>query len=306
MEGRMTTEYGTRSRRSILAAAAGGAAALAAGHLIRPEPVAAVGTPVDIDVDNASTAVTSITQGTADTGAFAAHAAGIGAGLEGTSSGGVGVLATTGPAGLPAVVGIQGDPADSSYANALFVDPTAPILNSGTYGFSNTGSGDGVGATGETLAGAGVVGFGMLPGSIGVFALGSLGAFIEGPDGAFVVSDSNRTGLHAHVGTGSTPPTAPLNTAVFASVSSTNQVGLEARGRIRFPHRSGRALIGAGKSSVSVSVSGMTSSNFAVAVLNSSRSGRWVRAVVCATGKITIYLNTAVTSSTYVAWLVLG
>ena len=47
-------------------------------------------------------------------------------------------------------------------------------------------------------------------------------------------------------------------------------------------------------------------SYFAFAVLNSSRSGIYVRAVVPAAGKITIYLNKAVSSSTYVSWLVLG
>jgi hypothetical protein len=79
-------------------------------------------------------------------------------------------------------------------------------------------------------------------GSLGVFALGSLGAFIEGQDGAFVVSDSNGTGLQAHVGIGSSAPIPPANTALFASVSATSQVGLEARGRVRFPNRSGRAM----------------------------------------------------------------
>jgi hypothetical protein len=295
-----------RSRRSVLTAAAAAAAALTAARLGDPAPVAAVGTPVEIDVDNPATAVTSITQGTADTGAFAGNAAGIGTGVHGTSVGGVGVLGGTGPGGLPAVVGLQGDSAMSSYDNALFVDPDAPRLDGGVYGFSNTGSGDGVGTFGETVSGVGLLGFGIDAGSVGMMAIGSLGAFIEGPDGAFVVSDANRTGLHAHVGTGSSAPAAPLNTAMFASVSAATQVGLEARGRIRFPNRSGRALIPAGKSSVTVSVPGMTSANFAVATLNSARSGRWVRAVVCWSGKISIYLNTTVSSSTYVAWLVLG
>lgn len=302
----MTELTGIRSRRSVMTAAAVAATALTAARLGDPAPAKAVGTPVEIDIDNPSTAVTSITQGTADTDAFAGNAAGIGTGVHGTSTGGVGVLGGTGPAGLPAVVGLQGDSAMSSYDNALFVDPAAPTLDGGVYGFSNTGSGGGIGTFGETVSGVGLLGFGLDAGSVGMMAIGSLGAFIEGPDGAFVVSDTNRTGLHAHVGTGSSAPAAPLNTAMFASVSATTQVGLEARGRIRFPNRSGRALIAAGKSSVSVSVPGMTSANFAIATLNSARSGRWVRAVVCWSGKISIYLNTTVTSSTYVAWLVLG
>ena len=42
------------------------------------------------------------------------------------------------------------------------------------------------------------------------------------------------------------------------------------------------------------------------AVLHSNRSGRYVRAVVPTTGSFTIYLNTTVTSATYVAWFVLN
>jgi hypothetical protein len=40
-------------------------------------------------------------------------------------------------------------------------------------------------------------------------------------------------------------------------------------------------------------------------VLNSNRSGRYVRAVVPASGKFTIYLNSTVSSSTYVAFFVI-
>jgi hypothetical protein len=41
-------------------------------------------------------------------------------------------------------------------------------------------------------------------------------------------------------------------------------------------------------------------------VLRSNRSGRYVRAVVPTAGSFTIYLNTTVTSSTYVVWFVLN
>jgi hypothetical protein len=41
------------------------------------------------------------------------------------------------------------------------------------------------------------------------------------------------------------------------------------------------------------------------AVLATSESGRYVRAVVPATGKFTVYLNTTLTSSAVVAWFVL-
>jgi hypothetical protein len=292
------------SRRRLLAAAVGGAAAVAADKLLRPDVTSAVETPVNLDTDNPSTALTSITQGTVDAGAFKATGSGIGTGLEGASTSGVGVIGTTGPDGLPAVVAVQGDAANSQWESALSPG-SDPVLPFGAYGFSNVPAG-GIGVMGETGTGAGLFGFGFDVGSAGLVAIGNIGAWIEGSTGAFIVSDSNLNGLQVHVGIGSSAPPPPTNTAIFASVSSTTQVGLDARGRIRFPNRSGRARIGAGKSSVAVSVSGMTSSNFAIATLNSSRSGRWVRAVVCASGKITIYLNTTVSSSTYVAWLVLG
>jgi hypothetical protein len=292
------------SRRRLLAAAVGGAAAVATDKLLRPDVTSAVETPVNLDTDNPSAALTSITQGTVDIGAFKATANGAGTGLEGVSTTGAGVIGATGPDGLPAVVALQGDTTGSQWDSAHMpgIDPVLPF---GAYGFSNVSIG-GIGVMGESGSGTGLFGFGYDNGSAGVVAIGNIGAWIEGSTGAFIVSDANLNGLQVHVGIGSTAPLPPANTAIFASVSSNTQVGLEARGRIRFPNRSGRALIGAGKSSVVVYVSGMTTSNFAIATLNSSRTGRWVRAVVCATGRIAIYLNTTVASSTYVAWLVLG
>ncbi len=53
-------------------------------------------------------------------------------------------------------------------------------------------------------------------------------------------------------------------------------------------------------------MAGVTSGNFAIATLAQYRSGRQVAAVVCANGKITIYLNGKVSTKTAVNWLVLG
>jgi hypothetical protein len=291
-------ERAPQTRRRLLTAAATGVAALAAEKLARPMSAAATVVPMNVDVDNPSTALTSITQGTADTDAFKATANGTGTGISGVSTTGVAVLGQNGSATEPAIVGLQGDLTGSEWLGST-------DLQAGVYGFCDR-SGAGVGVEGESQAGIGVGAFAItLPGT-GLLAIGGLGAFIEGYDGAYIVSDSNQTGLHVRTGTGSSAPTPPANTALYASVGSNTQVGIEAHGRIRFPNRSGRATILSGHSSVTVSVSGMTSSNFAMAVLNSNRTGRWVRAVVCATGSITIYLNTAVTSTTYVSWLVLG
>ena len=88
---------------------------------------------------------------------------------------------------------------------------------------------------------------------------------------------------------------------VQALGASDTELALQVSGKVRFS-RSGRATIGAGKSSVKVTRAGMTSSSRVFAVLHSNRAGRYVRAVVPTTGSFTVYLNTTVTSSTYVAW----
>ena len=46
--------------------------------------------------------------------------------------------------------------------------------------------------------------------------------------------------------------------------------------------------------------------NFAMATLGANRAGTWVRAVVCAAGRITVYLNVKASAATPVTWLVLG
>ncbi len=284
-----------RSRRALLASAVGGAAALAATQLAKPLSVAAAD-PYDVVLNdnNAATALTTITQGTADTGALKGIGAVTGTGLEGVSDTGIGVLGTTTSVDLAGVVGTSGVTTGSDLAGGI-------DLNTGVYGFANT---DDIssGLYGESGVGWGVYGFGL----IGVGGDGSVGGYFTGSFAAVAaIGDSGATGAHAHAG-GGTVPTPPANTALFASVGSTSQVGLEARGRVKFPNRSGRATIGSGKSSIAISVSGVTSSNFAIATVGSNRSGRYVRAVVCSTGKVTIYLNTTVTSATYVSWLVLG
>jgi len=287
-----------QSRRRVLIAATGGVAALAASRLASPIRVAAVSVPVNLNEDNASTAVTSISQGTTDTDAFAATADGAGTGITGTSDTGVGVKATNSEHDLPAMAALRGDITGSS----LDVGTRLPV---GAYGFAN-GEPGATGVLGETGVGLGVFGAAFDTGGFGMLAIGDLGAYIEGADGVTAFSDHNGVAVHAHVSPGTIPPVPPTNTAIFASVGSTSQVGLEAQGRIKFTNRSGRAKILKNQSSVSVTVPGVASGMFAFAVLNASRTGRWVRAAAIATNKLTIYLNTSVTSDTYVSWLILG
>jgi hypothetical protein len=135
------------------------------------------------------------------------------------------------------------------------------------------------------------------PSGMGVDASTSSGTAIRG-------TTPSGTAVLGHVGGGS--PTATASVALQGSVADKTEVGIRASGRVQFPDRSGRAKIAAGKAAVAVPVAGMTSGNYAMATLGSSRTGRWVRAVVCSSGKITIYLNGSVTRSTSVHWLVLG
>ena len=82
-------------------------------------------------------------------------------------------------------------------------------------------------------------------------------------------------------------------------------VALDVRGKVKFS-RSGRVTILSGRSSIKVNLLGVTTSSRVFAVLHSNRSGRYVRAVVPTTGSFTIYLNTTVTSNTFIAWFVVN
>jgi hypothetical protein len=290
-----TDPMARRTRRAVLASAVGGAAALAATQLAQPITAAAADpNDVVLNQDNPAVALTSVTQATTNTGAFRATAAGSGTGVEGVSPGGAGVLGSTPETLVAGVAGIAGPLDASTYA-------AAEPLNTGVYGYANlTDTSSGV--WGESYDGWGVYGSGLF----GVGGSGAVGGDFEGSYVGLVgLGLDGGAGAHVHAG-GGTVPTPTANTALLCSVGSTSQVGLEARGRIRFPNRSGKARIAAGKSSVAVTVSGVTSSNFAIATLATNRSSRYVRAVVCSTGKITIYLNSTVSATTYVSWLVLG
>jgi hypothetical protein len=276
----VSDQFEPRSRRAILAAALSGTGALVAASAAMPlSAVAADPDDVVKGTDNATTAVTSITQTTADTGAFEGHGKGDGAGVVGTTD-------ATVRAG---VAGLAGDIDGSGWADA---SPGVFGVDAGVYGFADQTDISG-GVWGESLGG------------IGVLGTGALGMFAFGLDGFQAVADGG-TAVQGHVGPADPPAPPDYPVALFGTVSANAQVGLEAHGRVRFPSRSGRATIAAGRSSVTVKVSGVTSSNIVFAVLNSGGGGRWVRTAVPYTGKIAIYLNAAATTSTRVAWLILG
>ncbi len=244
-----------RSRRALLTAAAGGAAAMAASAAMPLTAVAADPNDVVKNVDNPTTAETSITQATAGFIAFKAS--------------------TTNPdrAGL---VGSTGDETDSFEDNTTFT---------GVYGWSQADAtnGAGSGVWGDSPD-TGVVG----TGSVGVLGLGGVGVWGDGSGAPGVIGDTDTSTI----------------AGVLARGVSATGLALSVIGKAKFS-RSGRTTIGAGRSTLTVSLNGVTSGSKVFAVLHSNRSGRYVRAVVPTTNRFTVYLNTTVTSASFVAWFVL-
>jgi hypothetical protein len=264
-----------RTRRALLTAAAGAAAAAAATAIAPAAVLAHDVDDVQKSTDNATTAITSITQGTADTNAFEANGMGIG----------VGVVGTTDATVNAGVVGTAGDTSGSLYVTHDF------DIDAGVYGYAS-----------QTFVSSGVV----AEGPTGMYATGDWGIYADGQTvGIFTNAYPSGTALQAHAGSGE-PPAPLANVALLGTVSTTSQTGLRAHGKVQFPNRSGRVGFAAGAASKTVSVSGVTSTNMAFAVVNKNASGLYVRAVVPATGKITIYLSKGAPSGTYVSWLVLG
>jgi hypothetical protein len=152
----------------------------------------------------------------------------------------------------------------------------APVTSfTGIYGWAPTG--------GSTETGAGVWGDGD---DFGVFGSGSVGVYGYGATGVIGESiNATQPGVLAYGATASSP-------------------ALRVVGKVSF-NRSGRTSMASGARSKGVSLAGVTSTSKVFAVFATSESGRWVRAVVPAANKFTIYLNTALSSSAVVSWFVL-
>lgn len=218
-----------------------------------------------------------------------------GSGAQGLSDTGVGLLAQSS----------GGYVAAQAFAGAGTPPAPAPVtltLPTGTYGEAAGASPTGVWGQGGTVS---------TGSSTGVYGEGDTGVWGFGGWGVFGASDATGTGVYGF--SGASVPAAPVHTGVFGYSDSGTGVYAKAAtgtalyvvGKARFS-RSGRSTIGSGKSSLVVYLAGVTTSSLVFAVLYSSRSGRYVRAVTPTTGKFTIYLNTTVTSSTYVSWFVVN
>ena len=264
------TQEIVRSRRAVLAAAAGGAAALAASALGPASVAAAVGN-MQTETDNPTTAPTGVTNSTADSQALFGHAAGDGNGVEGTS--------VTGH-------GVRGISSDTS-------DPVNNVSNAGVVGVAG-----GLGSIPDNISPTGVFGYAD-PGPID----GPLGAGVWGVSDDLGVAGDGGIGVVGQGFWGALGYSEePSGVGVVASAGDPSVRALRVEGRAEFT-RSGRTTITAGHSTRAVTLAGCTSSTIVFAVLASNRSGRYVRAAVPASGKFTIYLNSTVSSATTVAWI---
>jgi hypothetical protein len=238
---------------------------------------AATADPNDVvkQADNPTTDTTSITDSGDRTVAFAVSNAGVAPALLTQNVAGVattdGETDPSDPGGITSAAGLYSFSADGTDAAPYWL-----TSYTGVYGWSPTladPNGFGTGVWGDSE-------------DVGVYGSGSIGAWGDGFIG--VRGDGGVGGI-----------------GVQAVASSATGIGLAVTGKVQFS-RSGRETIAAGKSSFKKTLAGVTSGSRVFAVLHSNRSGRYVRAVVPTTGSFTIYLNTTVTSSTYVAWFVLN
>jgi hypothetical protein len=250
-----------RSRRALLAAAAGTAAAFAAQAALPLTAGAADGDPVLQGGDNATTADTSITDSGAGSTAITGNATGTGFGY--------GVLGSSTAAG--GVVGWSVSPPDIAWFVPEYTAYT------GVFGSSPS-------HPDPSFVGTGV--WGDSP-DVGVYGTGSWGVRGDGGIGVLGVG---------YDGAG---------TEGIRAVSSGNSsLALNVVGKAHFS-RSGRTSMSTGTKTKTISLSGTTTSSKVFAVLATSESGRWVRAVVPASGSFKVYLNTTLTSSAVLSWFVL-
>jgi len=131
------------------------------------------------------------------------------------------------------------------------------------------------------------------------------GTGVWGTSGDVGVLGTGDTGVYGIGSIGVIGESVSAAAGVQAIAQSSTDLALDVQGKVRFS-RSGRSTIPTGKSSLKVTLAGVSSGSRIFAVLHTNRPGRWVSAVVPVTGSFTIYLNTTVPGATYVAWFILN
>jgi len=276
-----------RTRRSVLAGALGGLAAVAANALGRPMPtLAADGQAMLVGGEYSSSSVTSVTNatgngiygGSLDTGIAVTGQGNQGIGVHGFSTTNIGVLGET----IGTVAAIAGRSFGGG-TGVLGTADNAPVHaakpKTGVYGQATQDS---------TSRGV----WGNSPAGLGVYGESSTGRAVQGVASSGIgvrAASSSGTGCYA---------------------TSTTGYALRTDGRVRLDKSSGVATIASGASSVAVTPGiDLTATSAVVATLNGSAGGSTaVKRVAIneTTNAFTIYLTANSTVAVKVAWLVLG
>jgi hypothetical protein len=311
-----TEASGSRSRRQLIAGAAGALGALAADAVINAPPASAgtdgdVVLGVDGQATSGTTGITSsaavafhakVTQPTTDTLTYAVE-------VEAPGPNGTGVLVTAGNVGVAATghnTGVTGT------AVGIGVAGVSTVSGGGGVGVQGNCDGTGDGVHGASVSGHGVHGIANASGTVAVFGEHAGGA-------AGVQGNSTATGGKGVIGLGDRfgvwgLPSSDTGTGVFASTTLKGTgTALAVLGPATFD-RSGVVSITFPAKSATVSVNdGLSASSGVLATMQNLISGVYVVAAVPNTGAgtVTITLNKAPGTSTSpktakVAWFVVN
>ena len=276
----MEFEPTLRSRRAVIGAALGGAAAATVGALALPVSVAAHDVDdVQLGVPNTAAAPTSVENTDPAVGAVS---------LAGTHSGGGTAIRGASVSGV-GVIGAIGDETT-----------LGDLSGSGVVGYSDATNGF-IGTLGYSDGFVGMLGSGI----IGVYgSASSIGVAADGADaGVFGQTMTGGIAVVGLIGTG--PDTMPASVGVFACGTDAGTTALQVSGKVKFS-RSGRISIGGTATTKTKTMSGVTTSSYIIATMQTSVSGVYVRAVVPASGSFKIYLSKAAGKTVYVGYLVVN
>lgn len=288
----MATETGTFStRRALLGAAIGGAAAVAVQAAAPLAARAADDANAILGTANTSTKPTSFENTDAAEVSLAGLHAGTGTGVQGQSATGTAMAGTSTDA-TPATF------AAGSYRTGVMGvaggTATMPMTTdeTGVFGHADV-SESSTGVWGDSANGYGVYGYGFW----GVYGAGVFAT----------VGDTDATGIGVYGFSGSVDLPAPdqYGVGVYAGAGTTSQVALYVDGKVKFT-RSKRVSIGASKTSLKVTMTGVTTSSYILATMQTNVSGCYVRAVVPGSGYFTIYLSKAPGKTAYIGYMVIN
>lgn len=281
-----------RSRRTILAATAGGFAALLAHAFGGPRTVDATdGDPLVVGQENSATVATVLRNNSTNQPGFLVETQAASA-IHGKASGGNGV---EGEAGGVNAAGVWGSNPSGQGVAGMSISGSGVYGSSqaatGVYGFSASLDQPAILARGSS-GGAGVFGFAgegappAAPLDTGIYGLAT---------GYSLRSPSQAVGVHGR---------ATVGTGVRAQAGA-GGTALRVDGKAVFS-RSGVLTVRAGTSSRSLSVAGLTAGSHVFAVVRGGDGKAWVRKVRPGAGSFTVLLNKNASRATTVTWIAFG